>query len=289
MSDGSLNLWEISFTNNCLARLDEVCNLVIGRQLWFPRGRLGDYPDIGDWSQKVWVELHGGTKRAIVAMARVGHGEKIIGVAIYQRHKTNSDWLELKNLSVSPEYAGRGVASFLLKQAELEGTREFGTQKIVCDVKANRIDFISFLRANRWRLVDTGIDLYGLRAGLDAVFEKDTTELSARFNAQGNLILPVGYNRQDNKLAASGGKIVPHFYFVKKIPFDIIAGVKIGVVVGRSAGQLFRDSCFHWFYWFCCFGSYNTSSQIFSDTGKKVLGWVRVFDDVRFHDYITTI
>lgn len=165
---------------NCFFTLDpyhyiaEICELIIGPAIWFPHGRVKDYPDIGDWSQKVWNELNSGTKRSALALTRIGNLEKIIGVLIYQRHKTNQFWLELKNLSVDPQFSRRGIASFLLKQAEIEGLREFPeTTKIVCDTKAERTGVVNFLSTNRYKLI--GVDnIYKFSsAGPDAIFEKN--------------------------------------------------------------------------------------------------------------------
>ncbi len=194
MLSGSLNIFGFTFTNDYYGRLDEICDRIVGPQLWFPRGRLGDYPDIGDWSQKTWSELRGGTKRAIIALEQVGRGGRVMGVIIYQQHKTLPNCLELKHLSVDGEKAGRQIGSFLLRQAEVEGTREFPrVEKIVGDVKMKRADVINFMLANRYRIAQARVDLYGLVKGnggnLDVVFEKEVTRVSRRSETERRIIL----------------------------------------------------------------------------------------------------
>lgn len=160
-------LFTCTFTNECFKFTDQIVERIIKPRSWFPRGNLYYYPDIGDWAQKVYQELRGETKRAVIAVIN----QRVVGVIIFQRDKVNKDILELKHLSVGDFFAGRRIASFLLRQAEIEGTREFQSKKIRCDVKAELIGVQQFLLANRYQLISL-TDLYGLKAGADAIFEK---------------------------------------------------------------------------------------------------------------------
>src|SRR3990172_1913608 len=108
------------------SRLDEIVSYLLGPRLWIPHT---DYPDFEDWSQKAYLELKKEAKRAIIAISQ----NQIVGVVIYQRHKKIREALELKNLTVRPDQRGRYIASFLLRNAELEGSREFGTSEVFCD------------------------------------------------------------------------------------------------------------------------------------------------------------
>lgn len=155
------------FTNDCHNRLDEIVDRIVKPRLWFSQGKFVDYPDIGDWAQKTYVELNREIKRAFIALIN----GRLVGVIVYQRDKVDPGVLELKHLSIDEMLAGRRIASFLLRQAEIEGVKKFHPALIRCDVKVFRIAVQSFLRANHYQLI-TATDLYGLKAGLDAVYEK---------------------------------------------------------------------------------------------------------------------
>jgi ribosomal protein S18 acetylase RimI-like enzyme len=156
---------DFRFTNDYgSTRLDEVVAFMRGPRLWVPAA---DYPDFDAWAQRAHQELRHGGKRAIVGLA---HGD-VIGVLIYQRHKTSPDALELKHLSVRPDQRGRFIASFLLRNAELEGAREFSVSSVVADAKAQNAGIHFFLARHRYRRT-AQVDLYGLGAGVDAVYCK---------------------------------------------------------------------------------------------------------------------
>jgi ribosomal protein S18 acetylase RimI-like enzyme len=156
---------DFRFTNEFgPTRLDEVVAFMRGPRLWVPAA---DYPDFDAWAQRAHHELRQGGKRVMVGLAR---GD-VVGVLIYQRHKADRDALELKHLSVRPDQRGRFIASFLLRNAELEGVREFGISSVVADAKAQNAAIHFFLARHRYRRT-VCTDLYGLGAGVDAVYRK---------------------------------------------------------------------------------------------------------------------
>ena len=95
-----------------------VLDYLAGPRLWVPKG---SYPDYADWLARIEPELVGGAKRHL---ACIWDGD-LVGMVVWQRHKSNQDWLEIKNLSVRPQSRGRFVGSFLLRQAEAEGCQLF--------------------------------------------------------------------------------------------------------------------------------------------------------------------
>ncbi len=157
---------DIRFTNILPAsRLDEIVAYLQGPRLWMPRGH---YPDYDDWLHRVHGELCSERKRAIVAI----DGGEIVGAVIYQRHKQDPGALELKNLTVRPDARGRYIASFLARNLEIEGLRDFpGVRRILCDAKRENVPIRWFFLRHRY-VIAGSLDLYGLGAGEDLVFEK---------------------------------------------------------------------------------------------------------------------
>ena len=154
-----------SFTNEYLpSKIDEIVGFLMGPRLLIPNR---DYPDILDWFQKVWQQLHSQEKRALIAL----EGETVAGVVIYQRHKLVPLALEIKNLTVRPESAGRKYASLLMRNAEIEGARDFGSRKVLCDAKRDNTAVRMFLASQGYLLADVR-DLYKKGAGVDSVFAK---------------------------------------------------------------------------------------------------------------------
>jgi ribosomal protein S18 acetylase RimI-like enzyme len=102
----------------------------------------------------------------------------IIGLVLYQKHRDLADTLEIKNISVSPEFGGRYLASALLRNAEVEGSRDFFVNHVVVDAKASNTAIRRFLLSHRYR-IQNQTDLYGLGAGQDLLFTK-TVAYAAR-------------------------------------------------------------------------------------------------------------
>ena len=126
-----------------------------------------------DWAQKTHGELKQEKKRAIITLSQ----NNIIGVVIYQRHKKDKTALEIKNLTVRPDARGRYIASFLLKNAEVEGAREFRPELITCDAKAKNLEIMHFLLRHHYKIFGK-CDLYELGSGEDLVYKKRVTNLT---------------------------------------------------------------------------------------------------------------
>jgi ribosomal protein S18 acetylase RimI-like enzyme len=146
------------------SRTDEIVEYLTKPRLWVPEA---DYPDFSVWVERVHGQLKSEDKRAIVAMER----GSIVGAIVYQKHKTLADTLELKNISVRPDASGRYLASFLLRNAEIEGARDFNVSKATCDAKVSNVGIRMFLLRHRY-VVQGEADLYRLGAGGDLVFGK---------------------------------------------------------------------------------------------------------------------
>lgn len=153
----------LSFTTDIDVR--KTVEFLAGPRLWVSKS---DYPDFMCWLDKVNVELDSGTKQGVFCYA----GGSIVGAVIYQRHKTLPEFLELKNLTVLPEVGRRFVASFLLRNAEVEGRERFRTTHVYADAKKDNAQIHAFLLHNGYRVIST-IDLYGLKSGADNVYTKE--------------------------------------------------------------------------------------------------------------------
>lgn len=143
---------------------EELVSFLMGPRLWIPKE---SYPDFLDWADKSYRELQKEKKRAIVCI----RGKELVGSIIYQRHKEHHDLLELKNLTIEPMARGRYIASFLLRNAEVEGARDFHSTHIICDAKKDNLSIYRFLTKHAYRRVATS-DLYRFGAGLDNVYFK---------------------------------------------------------------------------------------------------------------------
>jgi ribosomal protein S18 acetylase RimI-like enzyme len=156
---------DFRFTNEeTLQRADEIVAYLTGPRLWIPRA---DYPDFDAWVARVHGQLKTEAKRALLAIAQ----GNIVGAVLYQRHQTAPDALEVKNITVRPDMQGRYVASFLLRNTEIEGQQDFSTSRALVDAKVQNRGIRSFLTRNGYA-VRQAADLYGLGAGEDIVYEK---------------------------------------------------------------------------------------------------------------------
>lgn len=145
-------------------RTDEIVSYLSRPRLWIPDS---DYPDFAKWSERTHGQLKSDAKRAMVAIER----GNIIGLVLYQKHRDLADTLEVKNISVHPGFRGRCLASVLLRNAEIEGSRDFRTRNVVVDAKASNAGIRFFLLRHRYLIQDT-VDLYKLGSGQDLVFKK---------------------------------------------------------------------------------------------------------------------
>ena len=73
-----------------------------------------NYPDYNGWVEKCKRELRQGIKTGFYAYA----DGKIVGVIIFQTHKTSNSIIEIKNFRVADEYQGKGIGSRLYEQTE---------------------------------------------------------------------------------------------------------------------------------------------------------------------------
>lgn len=153
------------------SRLDEIVSYLMGPRLWIPQN---DYPDFLDWAERTHKELKRENKRAMLALA----GKEIAGITVYQRHKKDADALEIKNITVRPDVRGRFIASFLLRNTEIEGAQDFGSNSVVCDAKEKNLSIRSFLIKNRY-LPSASQDLYELGSGKDIIYRKQLIKLPA--------------------------------------------------------------------------------------------------------------
>ena len=111
----------------------------LGELIAFIRAQDLEYPKYQDWVSRTEGEIISGWKIPILAFSE----GRLVGEIIYQEHKKLPRTIEMKNIRIHPFYAGRGFAYFLIKQIEAETK---GHDAIICDVRENKRDIISFLR-----------------------------------------------------------------------------------------------------------------------------------------------
>lgn len=151
-------------TDETCSRADEVVDYLRGPRLWIPAR---DYPDFSEWIDRTHGQLKSEEKRALLALS---YGN-VVGAIIYQAHKTIDKALEVKNITVRPDQRGRHIASFLLRNAEIEGAADFGSTHVLVDTKLRNYPVQAYLRRNGYS-VKENTDLYRLGSGDDVVFTK---------------------------------------------------------------------------------------------------------------------
>lgn len=159
---------DFRFTNeHGSSELGNVVGILEQPRLWIPSTT--DYPDYDEWIQKTQEQIELGSKRAMLAY----FGREPVGTVVYQRHETRPGVVAIRNISVSPDAKGRYVGSFLLRNTELEAvTQDYPEcNEILVDTKISNSGMISFLIGHGYQLEEV-TDLYGLGAGVDAVFAK---------------------------------------------------------------------------------------------------------------------
>ena len=154
-------------TEQTWSRADEVVDYLRRPRLWVPRS---DYPDFEDWLGRTHLQLKSEAKRTILAL----HGGAIVGAVVYQPHRGAPGLLEIKNITVAPSARGRHVASFLLRNAEIEGNQDYGSHSVVVDTKMRNISMRAFLHRCGYRVLGVD-DLYSLGAGKDVTYSKAIT------------------------------------------------------------------------------------------------------------------
>ena len=111
----------------------------LGRQPW-------GYPHYMDWVQRTREELLSGWKRSILALS----DGISVGNLVFQPHKDfPAYFLELKNMRVHPKLQGRYFGVFMLRQAEVEGRRNY--QGAICDTHSANLPVINLLNFMGYR------------------------------------------------------------------------------------------------------------------------------------------
>jgi len=96
-----------------------------------------EYPKYDEWVQRVEAELFSGYKSAALAYS----DGVLVGDIIWQPHKQIKRAREIKNLRVSPLVRRRGLARFLLKQVECDGSSEF--DMLISDIREGQDETLS--------------------------------------------------------------------------------------------------------------------------------------------------
>lgn len=128
-----------------------------------------DYPGHELWIQKTQDHLHDGRKRAFAAYC--GHvivGGVVCGLSADAAH------LEIRHLSVLPEFRARHIGSLLLRTAERRAVEDWSTEVSILDTKSRNTPFIHFAERQGYMAIAVS-NLYG-QPELDVVFAKSLAE-----------------------------------------------------------------------------------------------------------------
>ena len=149
------------------AQVAEIVDFLRKPRLWIPTEK--DYPSHGEWLEKTEAQICEGKKRAMTAY----RGRIAVGAVIYQRHPSQLDVLEIRNISVSPEVRNRYIGAFLLRNAEIEAREnDFPEVSLVSvDTKLANTDMLLFLHSQGYEITDIK-ELYASGYGLDAILSK---------------------------------------------------------------------------------------------------------------------
>lgn len=159
---------DFHFTNEHTAKTTgEIMQVLRSPRLWIP-SRL-DYPDFDQWLDKTEAAINDNSARAM--SARIG--TQTVGAVIYKPLAEESSTLQLKNISLAPDARGRHIASFLVRNVEIEtiGHDFPDCDRVIVDTKTTNTGMIGFLLAAGYELASIE-DLYGLGSGPDAVLTK---------------------------------------------------------------------------------------------------------------------
>jgi ribosomal protein S18 acetylase RimI-like enzyme len=102
------------------------------------------YKGWNDWLGKVEAELFSGQKRAILGFSEQGLSRQLVSYLIWQGHKTMKSFAEFKSARVHPEFRGRLILPFSLRQAEHEAAQA-GYQYAILDARADNTKVLSTL------------------------------------------------------------------------------------------------------------------------------------------------
>jgi len=114
------------------------------------------YPQYEDWVQTAMGEIEQRYKTCLLAYS----GGTLVADLVYQPHKELGLFRELKNLRINPIWRMRGLARFMIKQAEVDTD---GLMGIVCDVREGETEVIGFLSVLGYQKI-AGVSLYDSHA-----------------------------------------------------------------------------------------------------------------------------
>lgn len=133
-------------------------------RLWIPTEE--DYGTRhGEWLEKIEHRLI--NKEAMALLATLGL--EAAGVIIFRPE--DSETSSIRNISINPNYEGRRIGSFMLRNAEHAAQEAHpGTKRIIVDTKITNSAMISFLESQGYAPEEI-VDLYD-SGKLDVVLSK---------------------------------------------------------------------------------------------------------------------
>lgn len=125
-------------------------------RLWIPTEEDYGSQEHTNWLEKTEAELRECSRHALMAT----FGRTVAGALIFRVEPQNTETVGIRNISINPDFKGRLVGAFMLRNAEFL-MREIYPEatKIIVDTKPTNYDMLGFLESQQYR-PDEIIDLY---------------------------------------------------------------------------------------------------------------------------------
>lgn len=123
-------------------------------RLWIPTAK--DYSSHNEWLEKTETRLTTGKAHALLAT----FGRIAAGAIVFRLEPDDPETIGIRNISINPDYEGRYVGAFTLRNTEHAIRESFPEAKrIIVDTKTTNLDMIAFLESHHYSPEEI-VDLY---------------------------------------------------------------------------------------------------------------------------------
>ncbi len=137
-------------------------------RLWIPTEK--DYPMHAAWVEKTEAELVSGSRHALLAK----FGRAVAGAIVFRPEPDEPTTVDIRNISINPDFRGRHVAAFTLRNAEFVAREHYPeTSQYTVDTKLTNHEMLAFLESQGYTPVEI-VDLYSSGTP-DVVLSKNYT------------------------------------------------------------------------------------------------------------------
>lgn len=123
-------------------------------RLWIPTDE--DYSHHSEWLEKTEAELISDTRHALVAT----FGRVVVGAIVFRPEPDDQETIGIRNISINPDYEGRYVGAFTLRNTEYAIRESYPkAARVIVDTKTTNTDMIAFLQSQHYSPKEI-VDLY---------------------------------------------------------------------------------------------------------------------------------